>query len=138
MHVSRDGWMCMDAHGRMNRGMDRRAPSWGMAAVAPATEASGYFFKLELLSFIAQPIPVSRELFVPLSRPFTLFRLLFKCSSEKPSLTLLTNMVLSLNFLHSVLSDSQINSFPCLMVYCLSPSLAGSVLHEGRGLVHHS
>lgn len=138
MHVSRDGWMCMEVHGQMNRGMDRRVLSWGMAAVAPATEDSGYFLKLELLSFIVQPIPVSRELFLPLSRPFTFFRLLFKCSSEKPSLTLLTNMVLSLNFLHSVLSDSQINSFPCLMVYCLSPSLAGSVLHKVRGLVHHS
>ena len=34
-----------------------------MAAVAPATEDPGYFLKLEVLPFIVQPLPVSRELF---------------------------------------------------------------------------
>ena len=35
----------------------------GTAAVAPAREDSGYFLKLEVLPFIVQPFPVSRELF---------------------------------------------------------------------------
>ena len=47
-----NGWAWMDGylHG-------------GMAAVAPATEDSGYFLKLEVLPFIVQSFPVSRELF---------------------------------------------------------------------------
>ena len=49
---------------------------------------------------------------------------------------LLMNMGLSL-LSSQCLSDSQIISFLCLMVYCLSPSLDGSVPYKGRGHVPH-
>lgn len=77
----------------MHTGMVEWTDAWvdgyldgGMATAAPATENSGQFLKLELLSLI-QAFPISRELFLPVPHRFTFFSSQFKCSSEKTLLT---------------------------------------------------
>lgn len=52
MDASRDAWMCMMCMGEWTGAWMDGDIHGGMDAVAPATADSGYFLKLEVLSFL--------------------------------------------------------------------------------------